>query len=93
MASNCMRAGRRRRQSALSSQHDRVFVHDRYVSFIIGPDGQTTSLILHRSQILNGLGDLPMKRIDAETARQILNAAQRLYQPKPDWGGALIILK
>ena len=60
---------------------------DGYISFISEPDGQTTSLILHR------YGDMPMKRIDAATARQIVSGAERSYQPKPNWGGALIILQ
>jgi hypothetical protein len=58
---------------------------DGYISFITEPDGQTTSLILHR------YGDMPMQRIDGTTARRIVSGAEPRYQPKPDWGGALII--
>jgi hypothetical protein len=62
---------------------------DKSISFVTGPDGQTTSLILHQYGI-----DMPMKRIDATTAQRIASiAAERAYRPKLDRLGAWIILR
>jgi bla regulator protein BlaR1 len=57
---------------------------DGRISFITGPDGQTTSLILRQHDV-----DLPMKRIDAATAQRIVG----IVRPKGKglMGGALII--
>ena len=65
---------------------------DAQISFITEPDGQTTSLILHKYGV-----NMPMKRIDAATAQRI--ASIRAEQPagrgipygKGLTGGALII--
>jgi bla regulator protein BlaR1 len=62
---------------------------DGQISFITEPDGQTTSLILHKYGVI-----MPMKRIDAAAAQRIFSIGpERDYQPKPNWGGALIILQ
>jgi bla regulator protein BlaR1 len=62
---------------------------DKSISFITEPDGQTTSLILHQHGI-----DMPMKRVDAATARRIASIrAEQRYRPKPDRVGALIVLR
>jgi hypothetical protein len=62
---------------------------DKSISFVIEPDGRTTSLILHQYGM-----DVPMKRIDAATARRIASIrADRPYRPKPERMGALIVLQ
>jgi hypothetical protein len=66
---------------------------DAQISFITDPDGQTTSLILHKYG-----ADVPMKRIDTATARQIAAALaakrDRLTEGQKERlsGGALVIL-
>jgi bla regulator protein blaR1 len=60
---------------------------DARISFIIEPDGQTNSLILHKYGV-----DMPMKRIDAAAAQRI--ATQPIAPPRSPGkfvGGALII--
>jgi hypothetical protein len=61
---------------------------DAQISFITEPDGQTTSLILHKYGV-----NMPMKRIDAATAVSIKaeQPAWRLKGKGPN--GALIILR
>jgi bla regulator protein BlaR1 len=60
---------------------------DAQISFITEPDGQTTSLILHKYGV-----DVPMKRIDAATAEPIAGAPERpARRPRRFVGGALII--
>jgi hypothetical protein len=67
---------------------------DAQISFIIEPDGQTTSLILHKYGV-----NMPMKRIDAATAQRItsISAEQPAGGGRPKgrglMGGALIILR
>jgi bla regulator protein blaR1 len=64
---------------------------DAQISFITEPDGQTTSLILHKYGV-----NMPMKRMDAATAQRIVSIkaeqpAWRLKGKGPN--GALIILR
>jgi len=61
---------------------------DAQISFITEPDGQTTSLILHKYGV-----NMPMKRIDAATAQRIasIRAEQPAGRGKGLTGGALII--
>jgi len=60
---------------------------DGWISFVTEPDGQTTSLILHQHGV-----NMPMKRIDATTAQQIVGTpAGRRPMAKGLMGGALII--
>jgi hypothetical protein len=64
---------------------------DAQISFITEPDGQTTSLILHKCGV-----NMPMKRMDAATAQRIVSIkaeqpAWRLKGKGPN--GALIILR
>jgi hypothetical protein len=62
---------------------------DKSISFVIGPDGLTTSLILHQYGV-----DIPMNRIDGATAQRIASIrAERRYRPQPERYGALIILR
>jgi bla regulator protein BlaR1 len=65
---------------------------DAEISFITDPDGQTTSLILHKYG-----ADVPMKRIDAATAEQIasIRVERQVEMTKRHQrlsGGALVIL-
>jgi hypothetical protein len=60
---------------------------DAQISFATEPDGQTTSLILHQHGV-----DMPMKRIDAATARRIASTHGRPgRRPGRFVGGALVI--
>jgi bla regulator protein BlaR1 len=62
---------------------------DKSISFIIEPDGRTTSLILHQ----HGMS-MPMKRVDAATAQQIASIrAEQRHRQKQDRVGALIVLR
>jgi hypothetical protein len=62
---------------------------DVVISFVTEPDGKTTALILHKYGV-----DISMKRIDADAAQQrIFIGPERDARPRPDWGGALIILQ
>ena len=62
---------------------------DKSISFVIAPDGQTTSLIFHQYGI-----DLPMRRIDAATALAAVSLrAERRDRARKERHGALIILQ
>ena len=55
---------------------------DAQVSFVVGPDGRATSLVLHQ----NG-SDIPMVRIDAATATKIADqTAERVKNQAPSPG-------
>jgi bla regulator protein BlaR1 len=61
---------------------------DKSVSFVIAPDGQATSLILHQYGV-----DMPMARIDGATAQRIVSLPTgRSARPQRELG-ALIILQ
>lgn len=61
---------------------------DKSISFITDANGSTTSLVLHQYGL-----DMPMKRIDAATAKEIISIREaRNQRPKLERMGPLIIL-